>query len=79
MVEFTTADGRRLRFRSDSASRFDPYVVGQPVAVLYDPAEPQQARIDSGTLRWVLPAVFIAIGGVFLVLASCLLLVFLVA
>jgi hypothetical protein len=54
-----------------------PYAVDQAVAVRYDPADPARARIDDAALQWVLPAVFLALGGVFFLLGVCACLAFL--
>lgn len=46
VVSFETADGTRVRFRSVPHYGRPPYQVGEQVPVLYDPAEPMDARID---------------------------------
>jgi hypothetical protein len=77
VVEFVAVDGRRWRFRSDSASALSPFAVGQSVAVLYDPADPARARIDAAALQWALPVVFLALGGMFFLTGVCAFLAFL--
>ena len=58
----TLSEGGEIEFESPAATR--PRVVreGQPVTVLYDPADPRRARIASGCLRYALPIVFIVLG-----------------
>jgi hypothetical protein len=56
VVEFTTADGRRIRFRSDLWSAW-PTAVDTQVEVLYRADDPQRARIDGVLENWLAPAV----------------------
>lgn len=46
-VEYTTLDGRAVRYTEKSASSRVPAAVGQPVVVRYNPTDPQQAMIAS--------------------------------
>ncbi len=46
VVSYATAEGTRVRFRSVPHYGRPPYEVGEQVPVLYDPAEPIDARID---------------------------------
>lgn len=68
MVEFAAPDGSVIRF--DGVSTSPPPVAGTPVKVLYNPAQPNRARIDSFVQRWLLGAVFASIGIVFLAAGS---------
>jgi hypothetical protein len=68
VVEFAAHDGRVIRF--DGLSTSPPPVAGTPVKVLYDPAQPNNARINSLVQRWLLGAVFASMGGIFLAAAS---------
>jgi hypothetical protein len=68
VVEFAAPDGRVIRFEGVSTS--PPPVAGTPVNVLYDPAQPKNARINSFVQRWLLGAVFALIGAVFLAALS---------
>jgi hypothetical protein len=67
VVEFTTRDGgrdgaRSVRF-SDGIGSFPPdYEIGDRVAVLYDPDNPQDARIHSWKRLWFAPALIMGIG-----------------
>lgn len=63
---FTLPDGREVETVARTGTTFDAMREGQAVTVLYNPAEPSQARVDSsssaagGTL---VGAAFLAIGG----------------
>lgn len=66
LIEFTAADGRRLTFRDEVSSNVREYRMEQAVPVLYDPASPlRTARVDSFIGLWLLPAMFIGLGGLF--------------
>jgi hypothetical protein len=68
VVEFAAPDGRVIRFEGVSTS--PPPVAGTPVKMLYDPAQPNRARINSVVQRWVLGPVFASIGVAFLAAVS---------
>jgi hypothetical protein len=53
VVRFVTAGGREVRFQASEGSG-DPfaYGVGDTIRVLYDPANPQAARLDTWSSRW---------------------------
>lgn len=55
-VRFTTAQGRALEFRSSSGSSSPPRL-GDRVEVLYDPDDPQDARLSGFFGLWGLPIV----------------------
>ena len=50
VVKFRTAAGADVEFTSSFGSRPARHQVGQSVAVLYDPADPAEARLGGGTL-----------------------------
>lgn len=52
MVEFMTADGIRIEFKSTSASYPPSFARNEIVTVFYDPDEPQSAEIDSFFSLW---------------------------
>lgn len=52
VVEFTTATGKRIEFTSSVGSSPPSHRVGEPVTVLYNPADPQSARIKSFFQLW---------------------------
>lgn len=52
VVQFTTDRGRRVRFVAGVAMRPAPYQVGARVPVLYEPGNPEQARINQFVDLW---------------------------
>jgi hypothetical protein len=70
VVRYTTHEGQEVQFESSfgTSPRFAP--AGQQVQVLYNPADPSDARIASGCMRYGLPLVFVIIGLGMLLLAS---------
>jgi len=69
-VRYVTLSGTPVEFTGSVGSSPPAFAVGEPVSVLYDPAEPEQARIDSFFQLWfaalilgVIGLVFAAIGG----------------
>jgi hypothetical protein len=64
-VEFTTPSGRAMRIVGEVGSASPSYARGAHVRLLYDPAHPEQARIDSFTERWLAQLVLLLVGVVF--------------
>jgi hypothetical protein len=64
VVEFRHPGGA-ARFKDSVSSRPASYSVGDPAPVLYDPADPKQARIDRGVWNRIIPLLIAAMGGVF--------------
>jgi hypothetical protein len=69
VVEFTSSTGKRIEFTSNVGSSPPSHRVGEPVTVLYNPADPYRARIKSFFQLWFgflivffLGLVFAAIG-----------------
>ena len=69
-MRFVTPAGEAVEFTGSVGSSPAAFEVGEAVAVLYDPADPQDARIDSFFQLWFGPLilgflglVFTAIGG----------------
>ncbi len=58
-VRFVTPDGRVVDVVAKSGSTDQPYSDGQRLRVLYDPAHPEHARLDSFFELWAGP-VFLA-------------------
>ena len=52
LVAFTTAAGERVSVTLSPSRNASPYYVNTPVKVLYDPARPQEAIIDTSARRW---------------------------
>jgi hypothetical protein len=67
VVEFSGPTGK-IRFTSDFGSRPAGHRVGQVVRVRYDPIDPEQAEIESGLGKWLVPGILIFMG----VVACCL-------
>lgn len=66
IVEFRPASGTPARFTSQLGSNPPAFSVGERVRVRYDPANPQDARIDQYWQIWFLPTAFGAFGAPFL-------------
>lgn len=64
-VAFQTADGQLVTFESSLRSSSPQYRQGEPVTVQYDPAKPDEARIDSAMEHWFGPALLGGLGLVF--------------
>jgi hypothetical protein len=64
VVRFTTADDEVVRFRSGTDAAGSR--VGASVRVLYDPANPRDARVDLWLARWI-PAVGPILFGLFMI------------
>jgi hypothetical protein len=71
VVRFVTAREREVRFQASEGSN-DPfaYRVGDTIRVLYDPANPQAARLDTWSSRWGDSVTLVAIGLGLLVLGA---------
>ena len=64
-------DGRPWRHASGTSSSPPAFDVGERVFLLYDPADPSRARIDSFVARRLLPAVFGGLGACLLYTSRC--------
>jgi hypothetical protein len=69
-VRFSTARGAKIEFSSSSRSNSPAYFRGASVRVLYRPADPYGARIDSYSALWgnaatlaIVGAIFLSVGG----------------
>ena len=62
VVQFTTARGQVVRFQSDDGDTKPAYEVEDLVQVLYDPANPQDARLDTLWSRWGQPVLLLGLG-----------------
>jgi hypothetical protein len=61
-ISFKTAEGRAVQFTSSEYVARTRYPLGRAVRVLYDPAKPERAEIDSRETLWLGGAVW-TIGG----------------
>ena len=68
VVQFTTADGRTMKFTSAVGYGSEP-PLGDAVPVRYRPNDPEQAEIDRA-ITWMLPAAFGLLGGLGLLVAA---------
>jgi hypothetical protein len=72
-LRFTLPDGRVVDTVARTGTSFDAMKEGQPVTVLYDPADPSQARVDSPSSAagaTLAGAAFIVIGVVFVLIGA---------
>jgi hypothetical protein len=71
VVRFVTAREQELRFQASEGGN-DPfaYGVGDTIRVLYDPANPKAARLDTWSSRWGDSLTLVAIGLGLLVLGA---------
>jgi hypothetical protein len=56
-IAYPASDGHTYTLAPDTGSRPADYHEGQAVSVLYDPAKPEDARIDSFWGLWLVPVV----------------------
>jgi len=65
VVEFRDAEGRRHVFTSSVSSSPPQHAIGESVEVIYAPASPDKAVIDSFVDRFLLPLIFGGLGTLF--------------
>lgn len=70
VVKFTAPDGEPIQFEGQVGSRPPAFRVGQRVAVLYNPEEPQSARIRSWGELWFAATIFSGLGGLFVLIGG---------
>ena len=71
VVQFVTAREQAVRFQaSEGHEKRSTYQVGDSVRVLYDPANPRDARLDTWFSRWGDPLIPIAVGFFMIVLVA---------
>ncbi len=75
IVRFGTADGQAVEFRSPTGTSWRSRRVGQTVPVMYDPANPRDARIDTFMATSCLPIGFTLFGVIFVAGGAAILLV----
>lgn len=63
MVDFQAADGKTYSFTSNNGSSPPAFKRGEKVPVLYNPAKPTDAIINTFFSRWLAPLVLSVIGG----------------
>lgn len=62
VIAFKTMDGRSVQFTSSEFVARSRYPLGRAVRVLYDPAKPERAEIDSRETLWLAGSAWV-IGG----------------
>lgn len=73
MTYVSPSDRREYTFRDKTGSRFRAYVIGERVPVLYDPARPTDAQIDSWANKFQGPLISGGLGVVFTGIGSVIL------
>ncbi len=69
VIKFLTQDGKEIVFTSQvSTNNKNAWKVDQKLVVLYDPEDPQKARINKRTNLYFLPIILTIIGLVFMLL-----------
>lgn len=68
VIDFKDAGGADRKFYSSVGSYPPSHHVGDSVALIYDPANPNKAAIDGFFYKWLLPAATGAIGAIYLLL-----------
>ena len=74
VVEYSLPSGEKMRFTSEFGTLPASHKIGDVVKVRYDPANPQQAEIESGMSLWLGPLIMVFMGTV----ACCLSVFFIV-
>jgi hypothetical protein len=62
VIEFVTLREQVVRFKADEATPRPDQRMGEEVRILYDPANPQDARLDTFWSRWLESIVLGVIG-----------------
>ena len=70
VVRFVAAGGQVVRVKGTVGSSQWAYQVGDSVRVLYDPAKPRKARLDTRGNRWGGAIAWSIVGGSFLLLGA---------
>jgi len=65
VVRFTTAEGIAIEFRSSVGTSSPPYSIGDTVGVLYLPANPEKANINSISGLWTGAIILSILGSIF--------------
>ncbi len=61
-IRFKTHAGRTIDFIAPIATRPSRYAIGDPVEVIYDPANPQAAQINSFLYLWFFTLMLVGFG-----------------
>ncbi len=71
-VEFRASNAQTYKFQSEVGSQPPAYKIGQSVQVVYEPADPNQAEIDSFMAMWFMPGCMVLFALVFSMLGLAL-------
>lgn len=63
VFEFRSLDGQTITVLDTVAARPPRHQVGQAVDVVYDPANPRDARLDSTSTLYMMPIIIGVVGG----------------
>ena len=69
------ADGQAYTFTSNNSSDPPAYKIGQKVDIIYDPAQPSRARVNSWGELWLMPLILGAAAAVIAVVVNAFALV----
>jgi hypothetical protein len=61
VVRFDTPQGT-VETRSTHGQRPPRFQAGDPVEVLYEPGDPENARVETAATRMLLPTIFVVVG-----------------
>jgi hypothetical protein len=70
VFSFKAADSKTYSVTSSTSSNPPGFEVGDDVTVLYNPEDPQQARINTFGQLWLVPVILGSTGTVFFIIAS---------
>jgi Protein of unknown function (DUF3592) len=65
IIKFNTLSGEPVVFTSQTGKNRAELTVGQQIQVLYNPQEPNNARVDQFSVELFLSVIFISIGSIF--------------
>ena len=72
VVRFSTAEGKTIEFKSSFSTSPPAYRVGQSVAVVYLPDEPEKAQIRGFLSLWMGPMIIAFIGTIFFLIGAAM-------
>lgn len=67
VIRFTAQTGEAVEFEGGTGSNPPMYTLGQPIEVLYDPANPERAKIRAFSDLWLATTLCLGIGNIFTV------------
>jgi len=73
VIEFTTKDGQKITSMSQvSTANPNKWEIGQEIDILYDPENPNNAKINKKLNVYILPVIFIILAIIFLTIGLVL-------